>query len=95
MAIHFRIVHPGTLIWNNGKLTKTDTKTSGIMSAGIYPAWHPDGKHIAFSTGKISPHLTPRLNKPVDVADKASGFYIYNPETNSKNTSPDNTTGTP
>lgn len=89
MAIHFRIVHPGTLIWNNGKLTKTDTKTSGIMSAGIYPAWHPDGKHIAFSTGKISPHLTTRLNKPVDVADKASGVIIYNTENNSITTSPE------
>lgn len=93
MAIHFRIVHPGTLIWNDGKLTKTDTKTSEIMSAGIYPAWHPDGKHIAFSTGKISPHLTTRLNKPVDVADKASGLIIYNTENNSITTSPEISTG--
>ncbi len=93
MAIHFRIVHPGTVIWNDGKLTKTDTKTSEIMSAGIYPAWHPDGKHIAFSTGKISPHLTTRLNKPVDVADKASGLMIYNTENNSITTSPEISTG--
>lgn len=88
MAMHFRIVNPGTLIWNNGKLTKTNTKTDETMSAGIYPAWHPDGKHIAFSTGKISPHLTTRLNKPVDVADKASGLIIYNTENNTVITSP-------
>lgn len=89
MAMHFRIIHPGTVIWNNGKLTKTDTKTDETMSAGIYPAWHPDGKHIAFSTGKISPHLTTRKNKPVDVADKASGLFVYNTEKNTTTTSPE------
>ena len=89
MAMHFRIVHPGTVIWNDGKLTKIDTKTDETMSAGIYPAWHPDGKHIAFSTGKISPHLTTRLNKHVDVADKASGLFVYDTENNTTSTSPE------
>lgn len=89
MAMHFRIIHPGTVIWNDGNLTKIDTKTDETMSAGIYPAWHPDGKHIAFSTGKISPHLTTRLNKPVDVADKASGLIIFNTDDNSIITSPE------
>jgi hypothetical protein len=87
MAMHFRIIHPGTMIWNKGKLTKTDTKTDETMSAGIYPAWHPDGIHIAFSTGKISPHLTTRLNKTVDVADKASGLFVYDTEKNTTSTS--------
>ena len=89
MAMHFRIVHPGTMIWNNGKLTKTNTKTDETMSAGISPAWHPDGIHISFSSGKISPHLTTRNNKPVDVADKASGLFVYNTEKNTIITSPE------
>lgn len=89
MAMHFRIIHPGTMIWNNGQLTKTNTKTDETMSAGIYPAWHPDGIHIAFSTGKISPHLTTRSYKPVDVADKASGLFVYNTEKNTTTTSPE------
>ena len=89
MVMHFRIVNAGTMIWNNGKLTKTDTKTEKTMSAGVYPAWHPDGKHIAFSTGKISPHLTTRLGKPVDVADKASGIIVYDTEKNTVVTSPE------
>jgi hypothetical protein len=88
MLIHFRILHAGTLLWNDGKLSKIDTRTPNTPSAGIYPAWHPDGKHIAFSTGKISPHLTTRFNKVVDVADRVSDLMVYDVETNRVTTSP-------
>lgn len=88
MLIHFRLLHPGTMIWNEGRLSKIDTRTPNTMSAGIYPAWHPSGKHIAFSTGQISPHLTARLNKVVDVADRASDLMVYDVENNRVTTSP-------
>jgi hypothetical protein len=88
MLIHFRIINPGTLIWNRGRLIKVNTGTDSTLSAGIYPAWHPDGTHIAFSTGKISPHLTTRLNKVVDVADRASDLMVYDTENNTVTTSP-------
>lgn len=82
MLIHFRILHGGTLLWNDGKLSKINTKTPETMSAGIYPAWHPDGKHIAFTVGKLAPHLTTRMDKVVDVADQTSDIIVYNLETN-------------
>lgn len=88
MLIHFRILHSGTLLWSDGKLTKIDTRTPETLSAGIYPAWHPDGKHIAFSTGQISPHLTSRMNKTVDVADRASDLVVYDIESNEIRSSP-------
>jgi Tol biopolymer transport system component len=75
-------------LWNEGKLTKVDTRTASTLSAGIYPAWHPDGKHIAFSTGQISPHMTSRLNKTVDVADRKSDLMIYDIEQNEVRSSP-------
>ena len=93
MMIHFRILHPGTLIWDDGNLSKINTKTPGTMSGGIYPAWHPDGRHIAFSTGRISPHLTTRLNKVVDVADRASDLIVYDIDNNSVTTSDKISTG--
>jgi len=80
MMIHFRILHPGTLIWNDGELSKVDTRAHNTLSAGIYPDWHPGGKHIAFSTGQISPHLTTRSDKVVDVADRTSDLMIYDIE---------------
>jgi hypothetical protein len=93
MLIHFRIVNPGTILWNDGKLSKVDTRTPDALSAGIYPAWHPDGKHIAFSTGQISPHLTTRLNKAVDVADRKSDLVVYDLESNTVSASPVVSTG--
>jgi hypothetical protein len=89
MMIHFRISHPGTLIWNEGKLSKIDTRTKETLSPGIYPSWHPDGTHIAFSTGRISPHLTTRLGKVVDVADRASDLVVYDIGKNEICTSPE------
>jgi hypothetical protein len=88
MMMHFRILHPGTLIWSDGELSKVDTKIPSTLSAGIYPAWHPDGKFIAFSTGQISPHLTTRPGKVVDVADRVSDLMIYDIENNRVLTSP-------
>jgi hypothetical protein len=88
MLIHFRILNPGTLIWRNVDLTKVDTRTPNSLSAGIYPAWHPDGNHIAFSTGKIIPHLTSRDNKVVDVADQASDLVVYDITNNTVTSSP-------
>jgi hypothetical protein len=88
MLLHFRILNQGTMFWNNGKLSKVDTRTSHTMSAGVYPAWHPDGKNVAFSVGKLSPHLTTRSDKVIDVSDKASDIVIYNIEHNTVSTIP-------
>ncbi len=82
IMLHFRIIHPGTVIWKDGELKKINTATKETLSAGIYPAWSSDGKFIAFSSGKLNPHLTTRSNKPIDVADRVSDIIIYNTEKN-------------
>jgi hypothetical protein len=88
MMIHFRILNSGTLIWNEGRLEKVNTKTLNTPSAGIYPAWHPGGKYIAYSVGALNPHLTTRLNKVVDVADRQSDIILYNAENHTVITPP-------
>jgi hypothetical protein len=88
MLIHFRLVHSGTLFWNEGKLFKVNTRTPNTLSAGVQPAWHPNGKLVAFSTEIIQPHLTTRKDKVLDVADIASDIIVYNIKTNTVITSP-------
>jgi hypothetical protein len=89
MIIHFRIVNQGTLLWNDGELKKIDTGTPVTKSAGIYPGWHPNGKCIAFSAGKIVPHLTTRDEKVVDVTDLYSDLIIYDVDKNKVISSPE------
>ncbi len=88
MLLHFRIVHPGTLIWRDGQLSVVDTRRPYTLSGGVYPSWHPRGTHIAFSVGKLTPRLTTRNDKVVDVADKSSDLIVYDLEHDSVLASP-------
>jgi dipeptidyl aminopeptidase/acylaminoacyl peptidase len=76
------------LVSKNGKLKKIDTRTQYTLSGAVYPAWHPDGNLIAFSTLKLSPHITTNVHKIIDASDRASDLIVYNTETNVITTSP-------
>jgi len=58
------------------------------MSAGVYPAWHPDGKHIAFSVNQIGQSFHALKGKSIYVWDKASDLVIYDIQKNIITTSP-------
>jgi hypothetical protein len=87
MMIHIRAVHGGTIISRNGKLTKVDTKTKYTLSAGVYPCWHPDGKHIAFSVNNIDQHFCSGEIR-IEVTDDFSDLVVYDIDKNSIITSP-------
>jgi Tol biopolymer transport system component len=82
-----RAIHGGTVINNGGKLTKVDTKTKFTLSAGAYPSWHPDGKHIAYSVNNIGQFFCTGEVR-IEVADKVSDIIVYDIETNTITTSP-------
>jgi hypothetical protein len=87
MMIHIRAVHGGTILSQNGKLSKIDTKSKFTLSAGVYPSWHPDGKHIAFSVNNINQFFASGEVR-IEVADEYSDLVIYDIETNTIITSP-------
>lgn len=80
LLFHMRAKHGGTYLFNDSILEKLNTKTDSTISALVYPYWHPDGKHIAFSVNDImqSFHST-KLNR-VEVFDGASDIVVYNIE---------------
>jgi len=87
MMIHIRAIHGGTVISNNGKLSKVDTKTKYTLNGGAYPCWHPDGKHIAFSVNKIG-QLFCSGETRIEVLDESSDLIVYDVEKNTVITSP-------
>lgn len=86
MMIHIRMIHGGTLISHDGKLTKVDTKNSYTLSGGAYPCWHPDGKHIAFSVNTINQFFCTG-DVRIEVADRSSDLMVYDIDKNTISTS--------
>jgi Tol biopolymer transport system component len=81
---------PGTsmLLTVDGVTKKIDTRTDLNKAPAAYPAWHPAGDRIAFSTSKLLLffHST---GEPRDVLDRASDVLVYDIPTNTVTTSPD------
>jgi hypothetical protein len=88
MMFHMRAKHSGTVIYRNGKLSKVNTKTDHTISAGVYPAWHPSGRYIAFSVNHIGQafHAIPRLK--IEVTDTLSDLMVFDTEKNKVYSSP-------
>ena len=82
MLIHMRQKLPGTIIYRNGKISKVNTKTSQTTSPGIYPAWHPNGRYIAFSANQILQVFMDGPNQLREAIDTTSDLILYDTETN-------------
>ena len=87
MMIHIRAINGGTLISDNGKLKKIDTKTKYTLNAGAYSSWHPDGKHIAYSVNNIGQFFCSGEIR-IEVADEFSDLIVYDIEKNMVSTAP-------
>ena len=77
MQLHARQTHGGTFIAYDGKMEKVDMRHDSLLSAGVYPAWHPQLKLIAYSTNKTMQSFhTVDLNK-IEVLDTESDLMLY------------------
>lgn len=82
LQFHARQYHGGTLIAYDGKLKKVNMRNDSILSAGVYPAWHPTLNFIVYSTNNtFQGFLTIDKNK-IEVYDAASDLIAYDVERN-------------
>lgn len=77
MLFHVRANHGGTIIIQNGKARKIQIKNDSILSAGVYPSWHPKHNWIAFSTNKTGQTFHIYHNEKIEVVDEASDLLFY------------------
>jgi hypothetical protein len=82
MLFHMRTLHDGTVILRKGKLYKTNTKTDSIISSGVYPAWHPGGRYVAFSVNRIIQTFHSTRQRRVEVIDTLSDIILYDTQNN-------------
>lgn len=82
MQFHARQNYGGTVIAYDGKIRKINMSNDSILSAGVYPAWHPYLPLIAYSTNMTHQffHLTD--SNKIEVFDTESDLIAYDVEKN-------------
>ena len=83
MLFHVRLANAGTVIVNDGKVSKVNMKRDYTISGGVYPSWHPTAKLIAFSTNKTRQAFHTANPNKIEVYDLASDMILYDVETDS------------
>ncbi|MCF0172595.1 MAG: PD40 domain-containing protein [Bacteroidales bacterium] len=81
MVMHMRAVHGCTLVLDNGKVEKLNTKTPQTISALVYPQWHPSGRFIAFSVNDTGQAFHSCDANRIEVYDMDSDVVVYDTET--------------
>ncbi len=83
MLFHVRLSNGGTVIVNDGKVSRVNLKRDYTISAGVYPSWHPEAKLVAFSTNITRQAFHTAHPNKIEVFDEASDLILYDVETDS------------
>lgn len=80
MQFHVRHDMGGTVIYDDGKLTKCNLKSPFTISSGVYPSWHPTMNLIAYSTNLsfLMNHTNGECK--AEVLDSESDLILYDVE---------------
>ena len=82
MQFHARQNLGGTVIAYDGQLCKISMVNDSILSAGVYPAWHPWLNLIVYSTNATHQAFHTRDINKIEVFDMASDLITYDVERN-------------
>lgn len=77
MVFHLRGNIGATMLVQDGREVKLNTKTAGTISNCVYPYWHPSGNYIAFSVNSISQVFHSTREKRIEVFDSESDVVVY------------------
>lgn len=80
--LHIRGSKSGTYFYENGKITRTDPKIESMPGSATYPAWHPDGRFVAFSSNQVRQGFYAHPGKSIEVFDLVSSLIVYDRDKN-------------
>ncbi len=75
--LHVRGSKGGTYFVENDKITKTALKINTMPGGATYPAWHPGGRFIAFSSNQVRQNFYAKAAKSIEVYDLVSTLILY------------------
>ncbi len=76
---HLRAENPGTIIYrgkDDGGI-KRNFKVGPFFASGVYPAWHPSGRYIAFSINDTMQCFYYANRDKIEVLDTRSDMMLY------------------
>lgn len=82
MQFHARQFRGGTVIAYDGDVRKVNMSNDSILSAGVYPAWHPTLNYIVYSTDKTHQSFHTTNRNKVEVYDGESDLIGYDVDKN-------------
>ncbi len=82
MQFHARQNLGGTVIAIDGKVHKVNMKNDSLISAGVYPSWHPWLKLIVYSTNSTHQSFFTTNRNKIEVFDSESDLIAYDIEKN-------------
>ena len=77
MQFHARQNHGGTVITYDGKIRKISMGNDSILSAGVYPTWHPELPLIVYSTNMTRQNFHVNDPNKIEVYDTESDLIAY------------------
>lgn len=80
--MHIRGSKGGTYFSQGNKIIKTDLKTKNMPGGATYPAWHPGGRFVAFSSNQVRQSFYAHQAKSIEVYDLISSLILYDRHTN-------------
>ena len=82
MQFHARQNHGGTVITYDGKIRKISMGNDSILSAGVYPTWHPELPLIVYSTNLTRQNFHVNDPNKIEVYDTESDLIAYDVQKN-------------
>ena len=86
MMFHARGRGGGTVFKDGDRIRLLNLTTVGPHRQGTYPAWHPSGRYIAFSSNTTQQSFPITGSQPVEVFDTASDLILFDLQTDSVTT---------
>ena len=83
MMFHARGRGGGSVFKDGDRIRLLNLTTVGPHRQGTYPAWHPSGRYIAFSSNTTHQSFPITGSQPVEVFDTSSDLILYDSQTDS------------
>jgi Tol biopolymer transport system component len=77
MSLHVRGEYGGTILQTQGHTDILNLKTGNLVSPGVYPYWHPNGKYIAYSVNHTQQTFHSAADERIEVVDLESDIIVY------------------